>query len=115
MKTIIVTGASGLVGSHLLPLFGPEHQIHVLTREPPSKAAANVRYHQVDLAGGFDEERLPQQIDGVIYLAQSNHFREFPERALDIFEVNVASPLRLLDYARRARARTFVSASSEIA
>lgn len=112
MKTIIVTGASGLLGSRLLPLFGPEQEIHVLTREPPSKAAANIRYHQVDLAGGFDEEKLPQRIDGVIYLAQSNQYREFPERALEIFEVNVASLLRLLDYARRAGAKAFVSASS---
>ena len=113
MKTIIVTGASGLVGSHLLPLFGPDQEIHVLTRQPPAAAApAYVHYHQIDLAGGFDEEALPQRIDGVIYLAQSNHFRDFPERALDIFEVNVASPLRLLDYARRAGARAFVSASS---
>ena len=113
MKTILVTGATGLVGSHLLPLFDSDQEIHVLSRSAPDSApAANVVHHQLDLAGDFDADALPARIDGVVYLAQSNHFRDFPERAFDIFEVNVASPLRLLDYARRAGAKCFVSASS---
>jgi nucleoside-diphosphate-sugar epimerase len=113
LKTILVTGATGLVGSHLLPLFGPDQEIHILSRQaPPEAAAGNVVHHQLDLGGEFDPAVLPERVDGVVYLAQSDHFRDFPERALDIFEVNVASPLRLLDYARRAGARAFVSASS---
>jgi nucleoside-diphosphate-sugar epimerase len=112
LKRIVITGGSGLVGSHLLPLFGPDQEIHVLSRHAPPARAPNMRYHQMDLGGDFDLDALPTEVDGIIYLAQSDHFREFPERALHVFEVNVAGPLRLLDYALRAGARSFVSASS---
>lgn len=113
MKTIIVTGATGLVGSHLLPLLDSGEEVHVLTRNPPAEAAAgNLVYHRLDLGGGFEAAALPARVDAIAYLAQSDHFRAFPEKALDMLEVNVASPLRLLDYARRAGARSFVYASS---
>ena len=112
MKTIIVTGASGLVGSHLLPLFGPEQDIHMLGRRPAEGVPANIRHYDVDLGDVFDSDSLPGQADAIIYLAQSDRYREFPKGASDMFGVNVAAPLRLLDYARRAGVRKFVYASS---
>lgn len=112
MKTIIVTGASGLVGSHLLPLFGPEQDIHVLGRRPAGDLPANVRHHDVDLGSAFDIAGLPGRADAIVYLAQSDRYREFPAGASDMFDVNVAAPLRLLDYARRAGVGKFVYASS---
>lgn len=112
LERIVITGGSGLVGSHLLPLFGPETELHVLSRHEPQARPANLHHHRMDLGANFDLKALPSRVDGIIYLAQSDHFREFPERALQVFEVNVAGPLRLLDYARRAGARSFVSASS---
>jgi len=51
-------------------------------------------------------------VDAVIHLAQSSHFREFPAFAGDVFNVNTASTLRLLEYARTAGAKSFVYASS---
>lgn len=114
MKRIVITGASGLVGSHLLPLFGPETELHLVTRgEPDARPAdARVHFHQIDLASDFDAGTLPKQADAIIYLAQSQHFRLFPERALHVFRVNSAAPLRLLDYARRCGAQHFIYASS---
>jgi UDP-glucose 4-epimerase len=112
LKTIIVTGASGLVGSHLTPLFGAEQEIHLLGRHAPMAKADNVRHHAVDLGSAFDTSGLPERADAIVYLAQSDHYREFPERAFDLFDVNVAAPLRLLDYARSSGVRKFVYASS---
>lgn len=112
MKTIILTGASGLVGSHLMPLLGSGHEVHVLGRHAPRGASGNVRHHEVDLGAAFDTASLPERADAIVYLAQSDHYRDFPERAFDLFDVNVAAPLRLLDYARRAGVRKFVYASS---
>ena len=57
-------------------------------------------------------EGLPQQLDAIVHLAQSSHFREVPEKALDVFNANVASTARLLDFAYRIKARKFVYASS---
>lgn len=113
MRKILITGASGLVGSHLLPLFGSEDELHVITRQPPLPTPErDLCYHSVDLSAGFDDRRLPERMDAIVYLAQSDHFREFPQRARDVFSVNVAGLLQLLDYARRAGATSFVSASS---
>ena len=113
MARILITGASGLVGSHLVPLFGPEDEVDVVVR-PGSAAPSgdNVCVHSIDLGKPFDAAVLPNRLNSVIYLAQSENFRDFPEKALDVFEVNLASLMRLLDHARRAGARSFVYASS---
>jgi len=66
----------------------------------------------MDLSAGFDASVLPRRIDGVVHLAQSEHYREFPARAKDIYAVNVESTLNLLEYARVAQASRFVLASS---
>ena len=57
-------------------------------------------------------DTVPSAIDAVVHLAQSPAYRDFPEGAPDVFAVNVASTFALLDYARRASARSFVLAST---
>lgn len=65
-----------------------------------------------DFTRPLDASSLPPTVDSVVYLAQSEQFRDFPASACNIFEVNTATLLRALDYARRAGARHFVFASS---
>lgn len=108
-----MTGATGLVGSALLDLFGPDDEVHVITRAPTTTLERdNIRVHLANLGAPVDTSSLPGAIDSVIYLAQSENFRDFPGQACDVFDVNVTNLLRLLDYARRAGATSFVSASS---
>jgi nucleoside-diphosphate-sugar epimerase len=57
-------------------------------------------------------EALPEGVDIVVHLAQSAHYRSFPEHAIDVFNVNVASTARLLDWARARGVRQFILASS---
>ena len=66
----------------------------------------------VDLNDDFDFKLLPDKLEAVIYLAQSENYRNFPEKALDIFEINTARLLKTLDYAREAGAKKFIYASS---
>lgn len=113
MKRCVVTGASGLLGSNLVPFLARDWQVHAISRfRPPAPMDPNIVWHPLDLSQEIDWSTLPPDADAVIYLAQSEHFREFPERALEIFEVNTASALRFLDYARRIGARTVIYASS---
>lgn len=112
MRRIVIAGGTGLVGSHLLPLFEPEDEIHVLARGEVVDPPTNVIMHKSDLSADLDVSRLPQQVDAAIVLSQSPDFREFPAKAVSIFDVNVRALLLLLDYARRAGASHFVSASS---
>jgi nucleoside-diphosphate-sugar epimerase len=114
MKRCLVTGVTGLIGSSLLPALEPDWDVIGLSRTRPEespKPAISPRL-VIDLSTAWDTAALPPRIDAVIHLAQSEHFRDFPERALGIFKVNTLSTLRLLDYARRASATTFILASS---
>lgn len=112
MASILVTGASGFLGSHLLGrLVADGHTVHAILRgsssAPPGLVALSA-----DLADGDFVSRLPARIDAVIHLAQSRHYRRFPECAADILAVNVQATALLADYARRAGASRFIFTSS---
>jgi nucleoside-diphosphate-sugar epimerase len=55
---------------------------------------------------------FPDRVDAVVYLAQSRAYRQFPENARDIFDVNVRSVLGLLEYARGSGVRLFLFGST---
>lgn len=112
MKKIIVTGSSGLVGSHLVAALSQTDEIHALSRSQIKLTSGNVIWHAVDLDGEVDFTSLPQDADALIYLAQSDHFRDFPDKALEIFQVNTAQVLRALDFARTTGIKNFIYASS---
>jgi nucleoside-diphosphate-sugar epimerase len=108
-----LTGASGLIGSRLAPELARTSEVTAMGRRPPGDGtAAGIRWLRHDLGAPFLPPTLPPRVDTVVHLAQSPHFRDFPERAADIFEVNVGSTTRLLDWARRCGATRFVYASS---
>ena len=107
---ILLTGATGFIGARLLPALAERHEVVALARRPPAGGTAEWVEH--DLVRPLDEAALPEHVDAVVHLAQSRHYREFPERAGDIFAVNAESTFRLLEYARRAGAERFVFAST---
>lgn len=109
MRTL-VTGATGFVGSHLVPTLAKRHEVFAMTRTGPGEALENVSWVEQDLSQPLDG--LPERIDAVIHLAQSRRYREFPEGSPDMFAVNVESTFRLLEYARSAGARAFLHAST---
>lgn len=100
MKKLLITGARGLLGSHLMPLLAGRWEANSLDR-----AVA-------DLSRPLDPAILPPRIDAVVHLAQSARFRDFPDGAGDMFEVNLARLAELLDHARRSGASHFIHAST---
>lgn len=114
-RTCLITGAHGLVGTHLLPWLA-EYELYAVAREADSEWQAALPGHcrliEADLSLPGFCDKLPGKVDAVIHLAQSNHFRLFPDKALDIAAVNTFSTVQLLDYAKRAGARHFVYAST---
>ncbi len=109
---ILITGAGGLLGSQAVKQLVGKHEIHAVERYATVEPASGVHRYAIDLAKSDELDQLPKEIDAVIHLAQSARFREFPDEAADIFNVNVGSTARLLEYARRSRARAFILASS---
>lgn len=111
-KAILITGATGLLGGHAVTYLRESHEVHAVVRAMPAAIENDVRCHTIDFNEYWSTNDLPKRVDAVIHLAQSAHFREFPEKALDIFRVNIDSTARLLDYAHQAGARHFIYASS---
>ena len=112
MERCLVTGATGLIGKHVISLLKKRWELYALVKEPASLASDDAYIVRCDLANEWILERFPEPVYAVIHLAQSEHFREFPLFAEHIFKVNTISTLKLLEYARKARARTFILASS---
>jgi nucleoside-diphosphate-sugar epimerase len=107
----LVTGATGFVGSHLLPtLAGEGHEVFAVVRDPerlgPAKGVEPVA---VDLGEPIAEHSLPE-VEAIVHLAQANV--RFPDAARELYRVNTVSTQELLDHARRVGARRFVLASS---
>jgi len=108
---VIVTGAGGLIGGALVNRLAAAHEVHAISRSAAGLPRAGVHSITADLSAPALPDDLPAA-DAVVHLAQSSHYREFPERALDVFNVNVASTARLLDWSRRAGVRHFILAST---
>jgi len=108
--TIVMTGATGLIGAALTRALLLDYDVHCVSRR--RRHGGQITWHTLDLSTACDFSGLPKSADAMVYLAQSEYFREFPEHSLDIYQVNTGNLLRALDYARQAGVRNFVFASS---
>ncbi len=109
---MVVTGAGGLLGSHLTPLLAESRTVYATGRNFPEGWNQNVVPIKLDLSRPLHGQYLPERTDAVVYIAQSNRFREFPEAAEDIFQVNTVGVASMLSYARSAGVTHFVYAST---
>jgi len=108
--TVLVTGANGFIGRHLLPVLANRYRVVAVARSE-GPAAQGVEWVVHDLAEPL-EGVLPARADAVVHLAQSRRYRDFPDGAEDVFAINVQSTFRLLEYARRSGTRSFVFTST---
>ncbi|MCP5200971.1 MAG: NAD(P)-dependent oxidoreductase [Gammaproteobacteria bacterium] len=107
---LLVTGASGFLGQRLCRCLSRSHDITALyaSHKPALPGVAWWRYrHGTDAA-----EALPTDIEGIVHLAQSAQYRDFPNGADDMFGVNVDFLFRLLEHARKCGVSTFVDTST---
>jgi UDP-glucose 4-epimerase len=110
---ILITGATGFIGNHLVRHLQPNYEIIALRRKRlPEHDLLKMQWIEQDLAKAIDYSCLPQQVDTIIHLAQSKLYRQFPDGAQDIFDINIRTTFRLLEYARHARVKCFIFASS---
>lgn len=113
MKTILVTGASGLLGRGVCrQLMRQNCSVTSVLHIDSLSYSYCQRCVTLDLSSNWESDRLPADVDAIIHLAQSSKFRDFPDSALDVFNVNVASTARLLDFAKQVGAKQFIYASS---
>ena len=110
---ILVTGATGFIGSWLVKRLLSDHVLYCLTRKADLLPVhPQVHPIELDLADAVDVSRLPASMDAIIHLAAESHVDRSIADAKDIFQVNTQSTLQLLDYGRQAKIKVFVCASS---
>lgn len=104
---ILLTGATGVIGSELLPaLISAGHQVRTLVRDPRRLGAerVNVQIALGDLSDPFSMRHAMRGVDTVIHLAAT--IRD--QRGGTIEELNGLGTIRLLRSAERAGVERFV-------
>jgi UDP-glucose 4-epimerase len=113
ISSVLVTGANGLLGNTLCRMLVENGiKVYGIVHSEPATKTPGVDYMLIDLESDWTFSQLPQKVDAIVHLAQSAHFREFPEKAMSVFQVNIASTAKLLDYGRAIGIKSFVFASS---
>jgi nucleoside-diphosphate-sugar epimerase len=108
---ILLTGATGFVGRHLVGDLAARHDVVCLVRAPSADVTpAGTNRIVADLTDPALARRLPSAVDVVVHLAQA--YRPFPDDAAELFAVNAGSTVALAEYGRRAGVRRVVLASS---
>lgn len=111
---VLVTGASGFVGRHLVRRCAGRHELVCLVRrrEEVPHELRTAQLLVADLAQPLELQgtSLPERLDAVVHFAQARV--PFPERAKEFFAASTASTLDLLDYGRKVGIKTFIYASS---
>jgi UDP-glucose 4-epimerase len=111
MDTILITGASGFVGSRLTQHLSPTHRIVTLSRRPPIAPASGQPAATVlgDFTSAEDLAQLDAyEIDAVVHLAAETGGTSEESGLM----VNVVGTRRLLRYLADRGVRRFVVASS---
>lgn len=110
---VLVTGATGFVGRHLVPELR-QHEVTCIVRDASRAAdlsdAAGTALIEGDLTDPSLARRLPPRMDAVVHVAQA--YVPFPSAAAELFAVNAASTVWLAEYAREAGVGRFVYTSS---
>ena len=85
---ILITGAGGLIGSHLIPLLEKDNELFTVSGKYSGSNNINI-----DFSGDWSTDLLPAGIEAIIHLAQSEDFRDFPTKAKTVFYTNTLSTL----------------------
>lgn len=106
---VLVTGATGFLGSHLVKELVSRHQVYAAVRD--DRAPAGTHPIPANLELPLATMEWPAT-DAVVHIAQSPHYRSFPDGAAGVFAVAALATQGLLDYAVRVGAKRFIFAST---
>jgi len=110
---ILITGASGFIGSNLVRSLAEKHSVYAVVRKKKKFVGTpQVNVIEADLSCQDFVEKLPSGINTVLHLAQSSRYRDFPNGVEDMISININSTGLLLDWARRSKVKHFVFSST---
>ena len=112
---ILVTGSNGFVGENLVKLLVKKssNNIFGISRSKAIlKRFNNFKHYEISITDPDWMRLIDNKIDAVIYLAQSDQYRKFPEGAQSMFDVNVGALLMTAEWARKNNVQQFIFAST---
>jgi UDP-glucose 4-epimerase len=110
---LLITGGTGFMGSRIVSDLARHHHLFAFYHENrPNLNIKEVTWIEQDLSEPLKEKHLPEKLDGIIHLAQSRYYRNFPEKGEDIFRVNIEGTFHLLELGRKRGIKKFIYASS---
>lgn len=114
METVLLVGGGGFIGQHVVAELARSGRLVYATHRPASSIPAipGVRWVPGDLTNDAALAGWPEKCDCVLFLAQARSWRSFPDKAADVFAVNVAGLMRVAEYARQAGVRQLLYAST---
>jgi nucleoside-diphosphate-sugar epimerase len=108
---LLITGASGFIGKHLINKLTNKHLVFGVSRcEILSDLKINLI--EADLSKPEFTKKFPNNIDCVVHLAQSNKYRDFPEYAHDIHKININATFEILEWCRLNKIKKYILAST---
>ncbi len=112
---VFVTGATGFVGTHLLPvLVASGHEVHALVRSTEQANAVLLSGVHATTIGSLDDEATLatalRSCEAVLHLAALVSFRKRDRERM--FQVNAVAAARLAQVAKREGVQRFVHVSS---
>ena len=106
MTTIAVVGANGYIGRHVVAYMKAQG-IHVVSMS--SRDGTGLDPQSGLFPAGLE---FQENLDGVIYAAQSPHYRNVPQAAWHLLAVNSVAPIQIAMAAERAGAKHFIYLST---
>jgi dTDP-glucose 4,6-dehydratase len=113
MKTILITGGAGFIGSHVIRLFVKKYDYKIVNLDKLTYAgnllnlsdiekAKNYEFVKGDIVdGNFINELFKKyQFDGVIHLAAESHVDRSIESPMDFIMTNIVGTVNLLNAAK---------------
>lgn len=107
---ILITGATGFIGRHLVAQLAPHHEVYALARQRPATPQPGIHYCTQELTQPLDRQQLPTVLDAIIHQAAVIDTEAVDDATP--FLANVVATWRLLDYADAVGVQHFVYAST---
>ncbi|MCP4659384.1 MAG: NAD(P)-dependent oxidoreductase [bacterium] len=112
-RTVLVTGASGFIGSHLCrQLAAAGADVHATSRQ--ARSGSGLHWHRLDVADrhAVDELITTTRPEVIFHLASYVAGSRDQEAVLLTFDANLAGTIYLLDAASRVGCRRFIQVGS---
>ncbi len=108
MKTVLITGGSGLFGRYVVRVLGDRYRVIVLDKKQPGNT---VEYQHGDVLDLTAMVEFTRGVDAIVHLAAIPIPLDHP--ADEVVRLNVMGTFNMLEAAARNNVRSFIFASSE--